>query len=271
MIQKIQDAFNRSFSFSKIKLLLTNISLLFCFFLFLFFKSVCINEKWLKLACFFLPLFGSGAILFCLGAFIQSIYEEEQGHVITLQNTKSYFLKRVWVKATKKLSQSLYIPLMPIFLFLGFWILIGIFSLLQKVPAISFFCSAFLLFLPFLLLFSICTLALYQVFLLFFILPEIQEKRRGVVRKSFLKIKKNFFQSLVTLVIALIPFFIFWLLTSLSLSLMPKIIFTSSLHQLISLFFLCLPILFLFSFVTISFFQFSYEMHLEEKNRDTRD
>lgn len=263
MILKLTRAFNRSFAFSKIKLLITNIFLLLCFLLFLFFYNVNLEDLWFQTARFFTPIFLSLALFFCLGIFIQSIYEEEQGYSITDQ--KSFFLKRVWIKVTNKLNKSIYLTMVPIFLFLGLWILLGIMYLLQDLPVIGLIFQIFLMCLPFSLLFAIISLVIYEVVLLFYIVPEINEKKRGLVRKTLLKIKKNLFQSLVYLSVALLPFPIFWGIVDFTLALMPNITFISPVHQIISALFLSLPILFIASFLIIFFFQFSYEIHLTEK------
>jgi len=255
MFDKTIKAFDQSFRFSKPKILITNIFLVIILLVFLFFQSFETDSPWMQTAYFFVPVLFSFTLLFCLGIFLSDI-----------DKTEKLNGKRIWLSSSEKLKKSIYLPFVPLLLFLGIWVLLGIFYLLQTIPVLDTILDVFLIFIPFILLFLASSFILYELLLLFFVLPTIEAKKRNSVRKTFVDIRKKPFQSLLLLAISLLPITVFFLIVRLATAFMPINDSGPFLFQSIKSLFYSLPILFLFSFFVVSFFQFSFKMaSLEDK------
>lgn len=255
MFDKAIKAFDQSFRFSKQKILITNIFLVIAFLLFLFFHSFNTDSLWMQTAYFFVPVLFSFTLLFCLGIFLSDIDKLEK-----------FNGKRIWISSSEKLKKSIYLPFIPLLLFLGIWVLLGIFYLLQTIPVLDTIFDVLLIFIPFILLFLASSFIIYELLLLFFILPTIEAKKRNSVRKVFVEIRKKPFQSLLLLIISLLPITVFFLIVLLATTFMPINSCGCLLFQSIRALFYSLPILFLSSFFIVSFFQFSSKMaNLEDK------
>jgi len=251
-LKEVLSALDKSFSFKKLNLFVTNIILLFCLLIYLFFQNLVVENLWMKMVLFYLPLFLVNTLLYSLGVFLHVSKEKDDNG------------KRIWIKTSKKLSKSLHLPLVPIVLFLGVWIVLGVFYLLQAIPVLGFFFDVFLAFVPFLLAFFTSILLVYQLLLLFYFVTPIDEKRRGWVMATVNKIKKTPVQALFYPFIGLLPFIGFLLLTRLSLTFVPSPTFLNPLYITVRSFFLSLPVVLLGSVFVLGFFQFSFIL---EENR----
>lgn len=247
-LQSLLQILDRSYSFSKPKLLVTNFFLVLCLIVYLFFQNLSSDSLWMKIICFYTPLFLINALLYCMGIFLSVIQEEKENG------------KRIWVKASKKIGASLHLSLLPILLFLGIWLLLGVFYLLQSIPVLGFFFDVFLAFIPFLLGFFTVILLSYQLLLLFYFIKPIEEKRRGWVRATAFKIKKAPIEALFYPIMGFIPIGVFYFISKLSFGFIPYPSFLFPLYLTIRTFFLFLSILVISSVFVLGFFQFSFEV-----------
>lgn len=256
---KVGKAFNDSLSFSLKKCVPTFLVLLLCSIVFLFFKTLSFHaHAWVSFSFFFFPLMIGAFLLSALGIFLIDLYfHEKKGIKLTLKELVPHFLE--------KLLRTTYLTLFPILIFFILWIVLGFFLLIKEAPIFGSFIGAFLSFIPFLLVFSSVLLLCYDLFVLFFILPSLDLKKKGEVwfKETFLLFKAKPFEHLNLVFIALIPFIITLLLIAFSLNLMTLFEESSSniLLQIIGQFFVYLPICLLLTPSVIFFFQFSFQAH----------
>ena len=201
---ELDKCFNRSvaFAFSRVKLLITFLSLVLCGILIVFCRGLAFTTgDWIAMSLVFLPIFLSSGVLLSLGVFLIRIYHHEA------RNIKWNYLK-ILGSSWQIIIGTSYLALPPLLVYLLLWIVLGIFVLLQEIPAIGQSVGVILAFAPFLLILSSLLLCIVNLLLLFFVSPVIALRpaaRLHMARGLLEGLQKNVFSKMVFFFCALFP------------------------------------------------------------------
>lgn len=267
----LQFIFNRAMgrTFEKSKWLLTFIVLALAGLLVVFCKGLAAEANvWVAMSLTFLPLFLCSGVFLSLGVVLIRGYHDE----IKKQGVN---YKTIVSHSWETLLGASYFTVPVILLYLMLWMLLGVFMLLQNIPAIGDFVSVILAFAPFLLNFATLLLCIFVVGTLFFITPVIALKglNRSLVSQVLVRrVQGDIFSNMILFIIAMIPllFFIGLLLGSAFLTGSICSTCSDTLHTVLQWFFIMLPFTALLSPAVIFFFNFAAESHvlMQKKIKD---
>ena len=258
----IESSFNRAFqySFSKKKLLLMFFSLAFCGMMIVFFRSLAAtSSRWMMVSLIFLPLLLSSGVLLSTGVyFIRVYFHEVKGITFTFRK----ILGSSWQII---LGVSL-IALAPLLFYLFLCIAMGLFLLLQRIPAMGGFISTVFAFAPFIVLLCFLLLSLFSVLLLFFVAPAAafeKKKTEQLTRDLIVRIKENLFLNLLLFFVGIFPITLLFIILFFALQL-TDISFFYPAHALgyaIRMFFIMLPFTAILTPSALFFFNFAAESY----------
>jgi len=258
----LEKAFNRAIllSFSRKKFIMAFPILVLCGIFFICCKEVSFaTSGWLSISFAFLPILLSSTILFILGLLLVRIhYYEARGMPCDFKKLLSSSLNLI--------VRTAYLSILPIVAYLFLSIFLGFFFLMRAIPWIGNFISVFFSFGPFLLIFSVILLCLFNLWLLFFITPGVAfhswEKRAFAKQLKGLWTEKLFSSSIFFL-IALIPTVVVGALLYLAACL-TNVNFLVGVHSLsvaLEWFFIAVPFCAILAPAVIFFFNFGAESH----------
>lgn len=259
----IQFIFNRALNltFEKSKWLLTFIVLAFSGLLVVFCRGLASNaNSWIAMSLTFLPLFLCAGVLLSLGVVLIRGYHDE----IKKQEVN---YKQILSQSWETLLGATYFTVPVILLYLMLWMLLGVFMLLQNIPAIGEFIAVILAFAPFLLNFATLLLCTFVILTLFFITPVIALKglNRSLVSQVLVRrLQSDIFSNMILFILAMIPLIFYLGLLLASAFLTGSICATcdDTLHIVLQWFFIMLPFTALLAPAVIFFFNFAAESHV---------
>lgn len=262
-LSDIQFIFNRAMglTFEKSKWLLTFIVLAIAGLLVVFCRGLAAETNvWVAMSLTFLPLFLCAGVLLSLGVVLIRGYHDE---VKKLEVNYKKILSESW----ETLLGASYFTVPVILLYLMLWMLLGVFMLLQNIPAIGDFVSVILAFAPFLLNFATLLLCIFVVGTLFFVTPVIALKglSRSLVSQVLMRrVQGDIFSNMVLFIVAMIPL-IFYIGLLMGSAFLTGSICTScndTIHTVLQWFFIMLPFTALLAPAVIFFFNFAAESHV---------
>lgn len=259
----IQFIFNRAMTstFERSKWLLTFIVLALCGLLVVFCRGLAAQANtWVAMSLTFLPLFLCSGVLLSLGVVLIRGYHDE---VKKLEVN----YKKILLSSWETLLGASYFTVPVILLYLMLWMLLGVFMLLQNIPAIGDFVSVILAFAPFLLNFATLLLCIFVIGTLFFITPVIALKglSRSLVSQVLMRrLQGDVFSNMVLFIVGIIPllFYVGLLLGSALLTGNICAVCDDTLHTVLQWFFIMLPFTALLAPAVIFFFNFAAESHV---------
>lgn len=254
--------FNRSweYAFRIRKFLFMFLALVTVGLIFLFFQAIApYSTPWLEFAFRFAPFFISAALLMVVGTFLIKSYiqEKEEGPSLMTGET----LKSSFFTSSQPILMASYSALALLGAFIGFWILLGLFILLKSIPYIGVFFGVILAFVPFLLNLAILLLLVAVLGSLFFFTPVLAVKAH-IERKDLLqRLRADLFTHIVTLAIAFVPVWVFWLFVRKAAQLTFEVYSAGDNQVVIILqaFFMLIPFAAAMAFPLIYFFNFALE------------
>lgn len=165
--KKLETAFLHAWggAFSKGKWFICFCTLSLCGVLAVFCRALSVESSpWVYLSLLFLPGFISSSFLLIFGVFCVRTYEQEKrGTVVGMAR-----MARGCVGTAVGTS---YFAFPPILIYLLLWVMLGFFFLLKEIPLLGPFFNVVFAFGPFLLIFCSLILCLFNVVVLFFIVP----------------------------------------------------------------------------------------------------
>lgn len=262
-LHDIQLGFNRALAhtFDKKKFLLVFLYLVCCGLFVVFFRGLSINaSQWLLLSLSFLPIFICAGVLLSLGIFLIRVYHDE-----IKQKEISY--TEIFGKSWEVMIGASYFFVPVILSYLLLWMILGVFLLLQQIPAFGEFFSAILAFAPFLLNLGTLVLCVLSLSVLFYLTPVIALKgyHRLVVSETFVtRFKEDAFSNLFLGSISLIPFLVIFGLSLLAAYLSGTVCYhcENPLTHTVQWFFMMIPFVAALTPAVIFFFNFSAESHV---------
>lgn len=215
--------------------------------------------KWLSLSLFFVPLLLFSGLFLALGIVLIRMYYHDVKNL-------PYDAKKILEVSWELIIVSAYVSIPVILLYLGLWVLLGVFFALGEMPGIGKQLESLFAFAPFLLNFVSIVLLLGSFTALFFGAPVLATNKHVKKERLRLFLQKCFthmFRMIVCLFVALLPMLaiLSMLFFAAHLSEFSAGVETYGLTYLISSFFLMIPISFLLTPFTIFFFNFSAESH----------
>jgi hypothetical protein len=261
--QNLSFIFNRSLSltFSKRKLLFVFCALALSGILVVFFRGLAVEAgHWIQLSLTFLPIFVCTGVLLSTGILLIRVYHDE---VKKREVNYREILARSW----DIVIGSSYFAIPIILSYLLLWMLLGIFVLLEEIPAVGEFFSVILSFAPFLINLGTLILCILSLGLLFFIAPLIAFKgleRGAVFQLTMKRLEYDPFANLVLLFISLVPLVLVATLLTLAASLTGSVCVEcqTPLHTVLKWFFIMLPFTAFLTPAVIFFFNFAAEAHV---------
>ena len=262
-LRDIQFIFNRALSltFSKKKMLFVFVVLALCGLMVVFFRGLAINAgKWVMMSLTFLPFFLCAGVLLSMGIMLIRIYHDE-----IKQRNVSY--TQIISKSWEVVIGASYFSIPIILSYLLLWILLGIFVLLEQVPAVGEIFGVVLAFGPFLLNLGSLVLCLLNLAMLFFITPIVALtglNRIRVTQTLVRRLKSDVFSNIVLALFALLPLLFVTGLLILAAVLTGTVCHTCDhpLHNVLQWFFIMIPFTALLSPAVIFFFNFAAEAHV---------
>lgn len=262
-LSDIQLGFNRALAhtFDKKKFLLVFVYLTLCGLFVVFFRGLSFNaSQWLLLSLNFLPVFICAGILLSLGIFLIRVYHDEV-------KEKEVSYKQIFGKSWEMMIGATYFFVPVILSYLLLWMTLGIFLLLQQIPAFGEVVSALLAFAPFLLNLGTLFLCVLSLSVLFYLTPVIALKgyQRLLVTNTFInRFKTDAFSNLLLVLIALVPFLSIFGISLLAVYLTGTICINceNPISHTIQLFFIMIPFVAFLTPSVIFFFNFATESHV---------
>jgi hypothetical protein len=262
--------FNRSLSltFTKKKLLLVFCILAMSGTLIVFFRGISIHAgQWVQLSLTFLPIFICTGILLSTGIMLSRIYHDE------VKNQNANYLS-ILSKSWEMMIGASYFAIPIILSYLLLWILLGVFVLLQEIPAIGEVFGLMLSFAPFLINLGTLILCVLSLLVLFFIAPVIALRgmeKGAVFQLTAKRLEQNPFGNIVLLILSLLPliFILGLLLLSTWMTGTICVVCQKPIHTIMKWFFMMLPFVAFLTPAVIFFFNFAVESHvLMQKNKE---
>lgn len=262
-LRDIQFIFNRALSltFSKKKMLFVFVVLALCGLMVVFFRGLAINAgKWVVMSLTFLPFFLCAGVLLSMGIMLIRIYHDE-----VKQRPVSY--TQIISKSWEVVIGASYFSIPIILSYLLLWILLGIFVLLEQIPAVGEIFGVVLAFGPFLLNLGSLVLCLLNLAMLFFITPIVALtglNRIRVTQTLVRRLKSDVFSNIVLALFALLPLLFVSGLLILAAFLTGTVCQTCDhpLHNVLQWFFIMIPFTALLSPAVVFFFNFAAEAHV---------
>lgn len=262
-LSDIQPIFNRAaqLTLEKSKWLIAFVVLALCGIFVVFCRGLASNtNSWLAMSLTFLPVFLCFGILLALGVLLIRGYHDEV-------KKKAVNYQKILVSSWETMLGAAYVTIPVILLYLMLWMLLGIFVLLQQIPAVGSFFAVILAFAPFLINMATLLLCVLVVGVLFFVTPIVALKgmdRSLIAQVLGRRFQADIFVNLLLFLIGLIPllFVLILLLASAYLtgSLCPTC--DDVLHNMLQWFFIMLPFTALMAPAVIFFFNFAAEAHV---------
>lgn len=253
-------AFARSFSFKKNFLVFAILALCGVFIVFCQGLRINAHNNWVSMSLIFLPFFLCSGILLATGIVLIRLYHDEI-------KKKEISYRELILKSWEILLGASYFSIPAILIYLLLWMLLGIFVLLEEIPAIGSFFSAVLSFAPFILNLATLVLCLSVVFLLFFVTPILALKglSRATVTSSLLKrLQSDAFSNLFLFLIGFLPLLISFLILLASAFLTTHFCEPCA-HPIqitLQLFFIMIPFVAFLSPTIVFFYNFAVESHM---------
>jgi len=259
-LKEIEPIFHRAFtqSFSRKKLFFVFPIIALCGLLIVFCRALAANAgDWLRMSLAFLPVFLCSSVLLAIGILLVRIYYHE---VKQLSLSYRKIIKESW----NLMVGITYLSVPMIMIYILLWIVLGLFYLLQAVPAIGHWLGVVFSFGPFLLVLGSIFLSLLNIFTLFFVTPAVALKsttRLEMVQELLKQIKDNLFSSIALFFIGFFPVLLatFFLSLAAFLSDSNSLEATHSFSIALQWFFIMLPFSALLTPFIIFFFNFSAE------------
>lgn len=265
-LNEIQFIFNRALAltFNRTKWLFTSLILALAGILIVFCRGL--SEQagpWLATSLTFIPLFLFSGSLLSFGIILIRGYHDE----IKKKDVDYYkILKSSW----QALLGAAYFTVPVVLIYLGLWLLLGIFLFLKTLPSIGELFSVILVFIPFLLHLATLLFCLLVVATLFFITPIVALKGLNasiVSQISARAMHKDSFSNFLLFFIGILPFLISFGFLFAAASMTGSICFScdSLLKTMLQWFFLMIPFAALLAPSVIFFFNFAAEAHVLQK------
>lgn len=259
----IQFIFNRALTqtFSRKKLLLVFAILVLCGVLIVFCRGLAINAgKWITMSLTFLPFFLCAGVLLSMGILLTRIYHDEI-------KDKPVDYSDIISKSWEVIIGASYLSIPIILSYLLLWIMLGIFVLLQQLPAIGDFFGVVLAFAPFLLNLGSLVLCLLNLAMLFFVTPIVALKglnRIRVTQTLVTRLKADIFSNTILAFFAILPLLAISALLLLAAYLTGTVCSScdSPMHSVLQWFFIMIPFTALLSPAVVFFFNFAAESHV---------
>jgi hypothetical protein len=260
---EIQPLFDRAvrLTFSKTKWLITFGVLALCGVFTVFSKGLAESaNKWLAMSLTFLPVFLCFGILLALGVVLIRGYHDE-----IKKKTVNY--PEIFKASWESMLGAAYVTIPVILIYLMLWMVLGVFLLLQQIPAIGGFFAVVLAFAPFLLNMAALLLCVLVVGVLFFVAPIVALKgmdRSLIAQVLSRRFQKDIFFNLILFLTGLLPLFFTLILLLSSAYLTESIcpIYDDAMHQVLQSFFIMIPFTALMAPAVIFFFNFAAESHV---------
>lgn len=271
-LSDIQFIFNRALAhtFSRKKLLLVFVVLALCGVMVVFFRGLSLNAgQWILMSLAFLPFFLCAGVLLSMGILLTRIYHDE---VKDKPVNYSDILSKSW----EVVIGASYFSIPIILSYLLLWILLGIFVLLQQVPAVGDIFGVVLAFAPFLLNLGSLVLCLLNFAMLFFVTPIVALKglnRIRVTQTLVKRLKSDVFSNVILAFFAILP------LLAISGLLVFAAFLTGSvcsscgnpLHDVLQWFFIMIPFTALLAPAVVFFFNFAAEAHVLARKNELQE
>lgn len=264
----IQQVFNRAaqFTFERSKWLFTFLVLALCGLFVVFCRGLASNASpWVTMSLTFLPVFLCFGILLALGVVLIRGYHDEV-------KRKPVSYQTIFARSWETILGAAYFTVPVILLYLMLWMLLGIFLLLQNIPAVGDFFAVILAFAPFLLNMATLLLCVFVVGVLFFVTPVIALKGMNRVLISQVLAKRfqvDLFSNLLLFAIGILPLLLVFGLLLLSAVLTGSVcvVCDDTLHNVLQWFFIMIPFAALVAPTFIFFFNFAGEAHVLMQRR----
>lgn len=257
---EIETRFNRAikYTFSRKKILIGFLTLVLCAVIFIFGKTVSLNDPWMQVSLTFLSIFVASGVLLAVGVFLIRIYYHE------VKSLKLNIAK-IFSRSLEIMLGAAYLSFPLIVVFLILWILLGIFHFISKIPKLGFVFDSVLAFAPFILIFCLVFLCFINLGILFFAAPSIglkKQQKLKIIGSIINRLKTNFFSNFLAFLIGILPLFIALAMIFITLRLTNVYSFYGPANiDLVRSFFVSLPICFVLTPFTVFFFNFAAEMH----------
>jgi len=262
-LPQLRLSFNRALSlaFSRKKLSITCASLVAAGLMMVLCKGLLTNASmWVALGLTFLFIFIDAAILLSVGIILVQVYRDE--------------VRQIKVSYNKVIKNSLNVllevPFFSVPLIVGYlvlWLVLGLFFLVEKIPALGEILGIMLSFAPFLLVLFFILLCLLHIVVLFFLPPAVALSRLTRLRAFkmiFSRITSDFFTNILLLSLAFIPVVIVTgvLVLTAFLCTPPNIEAFSVLGSTVRWFFIMVPFAIVLAPAVSFFFNFSAEAYI---------
>ena len=257
---EIERIFNRSlrYSFSKKKLFFVFPVLMVCGLLIVFCRALGVGSgDWVMLSLTFLPVFLCSGVLLAAGVILSRAY-----HCEVKEQAFSY--REIFSQTWELLIGISYLSLPFLLAYLLLWMIMGIFYLVRDLPGIGELLGSVLSFAPFLLVLGSLFLVFLNLFMLFFVTPQVALRssiRLRIADHIFKRLKKNLFSNLFLFMVGLIPLFFIGGLLSLAAFMTGSNFLTSTepLSVALQWFFVMVPFSALLAPIVVFFFNFALE------------
>lgn len=262
-LSDLQFAFNRAFKYTIDfkKWLLTFIVLALCGLLVVFFRGIALTTSgWFVMSLTFFPIFLCAGVLLSTGILLIRVYHDQI-------KQKAVDYKELFLHSWELVIGASYFAIPIILCYLVFWVLLGVFILLGKIPSGGEFFAVVLSFAPFLLNFGSLLLCLCSFMLLFYVSPIVALKgldRMKISQIFVRKIMQDPFSNLLFGIVGVLPAVLFLGL------LVGAVLLTgtvcpdcdSTLGLVLQWFFTMIPFTALLTPAVIFFFNFAAEAHV---------
>ncbi len=204
LYSEVERIFNRSCknTLSKKKFFFIFLTLIACGVLIVFCRALSFGaHSWVSLSLVFLPIFLCAGILLAMGVLLNRIYYHEvKGQPIEL--------RKIFGQSLQLLVGVAYLTLPLILGYISLWTLLGVFYLIQEIPAIGGGVAVLFSFGPFLLVLGCLLLSIASLLILFFVTPYIAIKNSvkiQIAQQVIAAVKNNALSYILLFSIALIP------------------------------------------------------------------
>lgn len=263
-LQDIQFIFNRAWSLTmdRKKLTLVFTVLMLCGLLVLFFRSLAIHTNmWIGMSLTFLPIFFCAGVLLSLGVILIRVYHDE------IKKRHPISFRKVIGKSWDLIIGTSYLSIPIILGYLLLWMILGIFFLLNDLPALGGFFSIILAFGPFLLNLGAIFLCVVSVSMLFFLTPLVSLRGLNRIQLSKMlarRFQEDMFLNLLLATIAATPLLILSMLLMLAASMTGVVCYAceNQSYHLLQWFFMMIPFTAVLAPAVVFFFNFAAEAHV---------
>jgi len=262
-LDDIRFIFNRAFrhTLHRKKIFWTFLVMALCGVMVVFFRGLAVSAgDWVTLSLTFMPVFLCGGVLLSAGILLIRMYHDE----VKQREVK---FREVLYKSWDLIIAASYFSVPIILCYMLLWMLLGIFILLSRIPAVGPFFSVILSFGPFLLNLGTLILIFLNLSLLFFLAPILALKggnRKQVPQTLLKRFESDPFLNMYLFVISIVP-----LTINLGLLIGATLLTGSlcyecdtALHTVLLWFSLMVPFTAFLSPAVVFFFNFAAEAHV---------